>query len=316
MYEQFKNTNQIAEEGANEAVNVMNKASETARACPKCKSILSEGQKFCPNCGTTLEDTMHHHTSTCGYCGADVPYGTSFCQRCGKQVYSSSDVAQKEDKGNKKKFIIGGIVAAIAVVAIIVASLVTKEIPVDDIVLSESSIELKEEETKNISCNVYPSDATDKTVTWTSSDNSVATVNQYGMITAVGKGACTITATSGEQKETIKVTVKSNVDFQALYDDYCVSTWASLGSDKSYLSVDSNPYDYDDGDYRYTSVVCDAIEKVNKALGLPDSLYEEMLQTTWSMGKQSETYDKVGVTISWTYHPDKGLEVTYKLINE
>ena len=41
------------------------------------------------------------------------------------------------------------------------------------------------------------------------------------MITAVGKGTCTITVKSGDQIETINVTVKTNVDFEKLYDDYC-----------------------------------------------------------------------------------------------
>jgi hypothetical protein len=190
-----------------------------------------------------------------------------------------------------------------------------REIPVEDIVLSESRIELKEEETKNISCTVYPEKATDKTVIWTSSDSSVATVNSYGMITAVGKGTCTITAKSGEQSETIKVTVKSNVNFEKLYDDYCNSTWATLGSDKSYLSLDTNPYNYEDGDYRYSSTVLDAVKKIHKALNLPDSLYEDMMQTSWGMGKQEETFENIGVKVTWTYHPDKGMEVTYKLIN-
>ena len=100
-----------------------------------------------------------------------------------------------------------------------------------------------------------------------------------------------------------------------MYNDYCASTWASLGSDRSYLSIDTNPYNYDDGDYRYISVANNAIEKINKALNLPDSLYEDMNQTSWSMGKQEETFENVGVKVTWTYHPDKGLEVTYKLIN-
>lgn len=70
------------------------------------------------------------------------------------------------------------------------------------------------------------------------------------------------------------------------------------------------------GDSRYVLVVNTAIEKINAKMGLPASLYNDMNQTSWSMGKQSETFDSVGITVSWTYHPDKGLEVTYKLIND
>ena len=117
-------------------------------------------------------------------------------------------MTKQEKKTNKKKlFLISGIIAAVVIIATIIAlCFVFKEVPVEELVLSETEIELKEEETKNISCTVYPEKATDKTVTWISSDNSVATVNSYGMITAVGKGTCSITAKSGDQSKTISTT--------------------------------------------------------------------------------------------------------------
>ena len=317
MNEQFDNTNQISTEVETAVSKSAIATTETTRVCRNCQATLTEGQKFCPNCGTTIEGETLPKTLTCTNCGAEVPSETKFCPKCGTSIVLHSSTTVKEKANNKKKlFLIGGIVAAAVVIAtIIILCFALREIPVEDIVLSETTIELKEEETKNVSCTVYPEKATDKTVTWTSSDNSVATVNSYGMITAVGKGTCTITAKSGEQSETIKVTVKSNVDFEKLYDDYCNSTWATLGSDKSYLSLDTNPYDYDDGDYRYSSTVLDAVRKIHKALNLPDSLYEDMMQTSWGMGKQEETFENIGVKVTWTYHPDKGLEVTYKLIN-
>lgn len=101
------------------------------------------------------------------------------------------------------------------------------------------------------------------------------------------------------------------VNFQKLYDEYCVSTWADVGSDGSYLSIDTNPYDRDDDGLAYPAAY-QAIKDVNKALGLPDSLISEMGQTTGGDGKQSETFDNI--TITWKYHPDKGLEVTYKKV--
>lgn len=312
MNEQFDNTTQVPTE-VETTVSESETTTEIAKICPNCKSTLAEGQKFCPNCGTTVEEKLPQ-ALTCANCGTEIPPETKFCPQCGTSVSLPLETTIKEKRSNKKKiFLIGGIIAAIVVIAtIIFLGFALREIPVEEIVLSETKIELKEKETKNISCTVYPNKATDKTVTWSSSDNSVATVNSYGMITAVGKGTCTITAKSGDQTETINVTVKTKIDFKSLYDDYCVAKWANVGSDNSYLSIDDNPYDYED---YYIGAADVAIEKINRALGLPDSLYEEMLQTTWSMGKQNETYTSIGVTVSWTYHPDKGLEVTYKLIN-
>ena len=53
------------------------------------------------------------------------------------------------------------------------------------------------------------------------------------------------------------------------------------------------------------------IEDMNKALGLPAWLYEHMLRTNSLQGVQTEEYDNV--TVRYTYHPDKGMEVTYYL---
>lgn len=54
---------------------------------------------------------------------------------------------------------------------------------------------------------VLPEDATDKTVTWTSSNPAVATVNANGTVHAVAPGEATITATAGDKTATCKVTV-------------------------------------------------------------------------------------------------------------
>lgn len=48
---------------------------------------------------------------------------------------------------------------------------------------------------------VYPDYAYDKSVVWSTSDPSVATVDQNGLITSQGKGSCTITVTSVDRPE-------------------------------------------------------------------------------------------------------------------
>ncbi len=49
---------------------------------------------------------------------------------------------------------------------------------------------------------------------------------------------------------------------------------------------------------------------VNEKLGFPPSLYSKMIKTTPAMGLQTDENDKFYV--SWSYHPNKGLEVKWE----
>ena len=65
-------------------------------------------------------------------------------------------------------------------------------------------------ETLQLTATIYPDSATNKTVTWKSSDEKVATVDESGEVTAVGNGTSNITATTedGGKTATCKVTVE------------------------------------------------------------------------------------------------------------
>lgn len=64
------------------------------------------------------------------------------------------------------------------------------------ITLDKTTANLKEGETVELKATVGPENATDKSVTWTSSDDSVATVSKDGKVTAVKAGSVKITATA------------------------------------------------------------------------------------------------------------------------
>lgn len=282
--------------------------------CPNCGAALGDGQMFCAKCGTAKGSAKKN---MCGKCGAELQEGQDFCPKCGQRAGLIVDAGVTSainqfnagvQKKSKKKAIIPIIIGVLAVVAVGLFILFRGP-SVEEIVLSKSSIELKVDDTASISYTISPDKASDVDVVWKSSNDSVATVNSNGKITAKGEGSCTISVTAGGKSDSLTVTVKSGPDFKAMYNQYCKSTWASYGSDGSYLSIDTNPYDWDDDGLAYPEAYT-AIGKVNTALGLPSSLLNDMGQTTGADGKQSETFGDI--TVSWKYHPDKGLEVTYK----
>lgn len=103
-------------------------------------------------------------------------------------------------------------------------------------------------------------------------------------------------------------------DFQALYDEYCSEPWAKVANDGSYLAIDTNHSDREADSSIYILEADQAIKDINKALGFDESLHERMERTNAPAGMQSETGNDVRV--SWNYHPDHGLEVTYSRDDE
>ena len=80
----------------------------------------------------------------------------------------------------------------------------------EQITLNQTALRVAVGRTAVLKPTVLPRSADDKTVIWSSSDESVATVNSRGRVTAVALGSCEITcasATSGEVKATAAVEV-------------------------------------------------------------------------------------------------------------
>ena len=78
------------------------------------------------------------------------------------------------------------------------------------VTLDKTALKLYEGDAAKLTAMVKPEDTTDKTIVWTSSDKTIATVKD-GTVTAVKAGTATITAACGEAKATCAVTVKAPV---------------------------------------------------------------------------------------------------------
>ncbi len=73
------------------------------------------------------------------------------------------------------------------------------DIEVEDITLDKTELSIDIGSSETLVATITPGDATDQTITWVSSDTSVATVSN-GVVTALGNGTATITATTANGK--------------------------------------------------------------------------------------------------------------------
>ena len=84
-------------------------------------------------------------------------------------------------------------------------------VAVDNIKLNKTATVMNVGDTETLTVTVEPANATNKTVTWSSSNTDVATVDESGKVTAIGKGTTLITATANDDsgvQATCTVTVR------------------------------------------------------------------------------------------------------------
>ena len=98
---------------------------------------------------------------------------------------------------------------------------VTVVIPVTSVSLNKTELTIEKGKSETLTATVSPSDATNKAVTWQSSNNSIATVDQNGKVTAKELGNVTITVTTkdGSKTATCSVTVKRPANTEPIGDD-------------------------------------------------------------------------------------------------
>ena len=137
--------------------------------------------------------------------------------------------------------------------------------PVTSINLNKTSLSLDGGSTFQLTATPKPDNAEDKSVTWSSSDEKVATVSETGFVTALKKGTADITVTSAANPavyKTCKVTV-NNTQFIAEtvddlesphnYDNNCTDSWSYTDKGALGLKVtfSDNTFIDDFGDYLY-----------------------------------------------------------------
>ena len=110
-------------------------------------------------------------------------------------------------------------------------------VAVESITLEKHELELTEGEQYTLRATVLPDNADNKSITWSSSDPTIATVSGSGQISALRAGEVTITAKAGQKEDSCAVTITaaplSVGDFY-----YSDGTWSqSLDGGKEVIGV-------------------------------------------------------------------------------
>lgn len=147
----------------------------------------------------------------CRKCGAQIEPGKMFCGNCGTAV--------NQGDGKKKKFIMIGLAVAVFLAAAILTFILTSGPAITAVSFDETTcmVEIGNKITPDF--DISPSEAKASDLKWTSSDSSVATVDKYGVITAVSVGTCNIEASAKDGiNASISVTVGEHVSDVAIRD--------------------------------------------------------------------------------------------------
>ena len=121
-----------------------------------------------------------------------------------------------------------------------------KEIPLQSISLNNTSLKLEKGQTDTLKVTYSPSNTTDnKDITWTSSDETIATVKN-GIVTAVSDGTATITAAVGKKSASCKIKVYTPVPLDSISLSEQNLNWDITLQDETTLIVTYDPVDTTD----------------------------------------------------------------------
>lgn len=166
-------------------------------------------------------------------------------------------------------------------------TLTIKPVPVTGVTLDKTELALFTGEGEILTATVEPANATNKTVTWESSNPDVATVDENGVVTAVAEGEATITVTTtdGGKQATCQVKVT-----QSTY---------SISADTQALDFGSACPGYD----RPAAKTVTVTNTGNRLL----TLNQPASTNDFEVGTLSKTKLAAGETATFTVQPKAGL---------
>lgn len=161
-------------------------------------------------------------------------------------------------------------------------------VSVASVTLDQHDVQLSVKGTAQLTATVSPSNATDKSVMWSSDNTAVATVDSKGLVTAKSAGSAKITASAGGKSDVCLVTVAGEAQatsFSTTTPSFTIATSAygeasqqEVGVIKfidKELGLNDGQYmpDFADIGFKYTFVSSDpSVIKVNQSGGLYDPI--------------------------------------------
>lgn len=161
-------------------------------------------------------------------------------------------------------------------------------VPVSSVTLNPTSLSLFTSESETLTVTVEPSNATNKAVTWKSSDDTIATVTN-GIVTAVKEGTATITVTTDDGGKTATCEVTVN---QSIYN----------------ISADTTAIDFGSAYIGYTQPTAKTVTITNTG-NQPLTLTQPAPTSSFEVGTLSTTELAAGATATFTVQPKAGLAV-------
>lgn len=121
-----------------------------------------------------------------------------------------------------------------------------QNVEVTDISLNKNSLGLIIGNSDTLTANITPSNATNKSVTWSSSNSSIISVDNSGKVTAKAIGSATITAKTANGKEAIATVTSDVKNITLTVGNQTISKYGTITSTNITVNIDANGYNVPD----------------------------------------------------------------------
>ncbi len=140
--------------------------------------------------------------------------------------------------------------------------IVTVTVPVTSVSLNETNLQLRKGETYTLQHTILPADATNQQVTYSSSNASIVSVTDEGVLTALSNGSVTITVTTADGGKTATCRVTVPVDVMSVSLDSKTLPLAVGATQRLYATI-----------YPYNATITDVVwSNTNPAVASVDQL--------------------------------------------